>query len=149
MPVVTQYSHADYMKLTMKPDTLAQMVGMCEAFLRGKMGVQIPDYDALAFSGCSGIMLGSPLSIMLDKPFILVRKHSECHSDQKCEGYIAAKKYIIVDDFVASATTVNNIRDRIALWSPHADLVGVLESCRLLEDKPPYWHTKFPWGRRP
>lgn len=139
------FDHSDYMRYTIRTNMLGKAVAASAKFLKGK------DFDAIAFMGNSGALLAAPLALTLDKPMILVRKpfkKEECHSDYICEGFRVAKSYIIVDDFVQTGTTVNYIKDKIAEWIPDAKLVGVLECSRLLDDLHPYWHTKFPWGRR-
>lgn len=42
------------------------------------------------------------------------------------EGYIASKRYMIVDDFVFSGGTIDRIREAVAGVIPLADLVGVV-----------------------
>ncbi len=146
--MLKDYEHAAYMEYLVRHEVLDQLVAKSNTFLRGRFGIQIPDFDCLAFSGCSGMLVGSPLSLALKKPFIIIRKHPETHSEHICEGFHAAKKYVLVDDFVSSGKTLDLVVNRIKEWQPQAQLVGVLEVSRLWEDKVPYFHTKFPFGRR-
>ncbi len=90
------------------------------------------DYDAIAFSGNSGAMIGGALAAMTGKVSVLVRKSREnAHSDLSVEGYFPAlgveAKYIIVDDFVYTGDTVNRIVNKIQSMYPQMECVGFLE----------------------
>jgi adenine/guanine phosphoribosyltransferase-like PRPP-binding protein len=70
------------------------------------------DYDTLAFQGASGIGISMILAHLLQKEVILVRKEGEprqSYAQYKAEGYRDAKRYIIVDDLIASGTTAARI----------------------------------------
>lgn len=73
------------------------------------------DFDAIAFCGVSGALIAPCLADALEKPLILVRKESDGnrHSDRIVEGDFR-RRYIIVDDFTASGTTVRHVIDSIA-----------------------------------
>jgi hypothetical protein len=68
------------------------------------------DFDAIAFTGTSGSAFAYPLSFLLGMPLICVRKSAENnHYYGKVEGYLDAKSYIIVDDFISGGTTIREI----------------------------------------
>jgi adenine/guanine phosphoribosyltransferase-like PRPP-binding protein len=137
-----KYEHSLYMRELIQTTWLKRIIQESSEFLSDK------SFEAIAFSGNSGALLAAPLALALDKGLILVRKpDTECHSDYKVEGLKEASTYIIVDDFVASGSTVEFIRRRVEEWSPSIKLTGVLETFEMLEGRE-FWHTKFPWGRK-
>lgn len=69
-------------------------------------------FDAIAFRGNSGSAAAYPLSYLLNKPLICIRKDSS-HHGKKYEGAVGVQTYIIVDDFVESGTTIKEIRNII------------------------------------
>lgn len=67
-------------------------------------------FDAIAFTGTSGAAAAFTLSYKLKIPVINVRKgKTGSHYYRDLEGCINAKKYLIVDDFIESGTTMNRI----------------------------------------
>lgn len=67
-------------------------------------------FDAIAFTGTSGAALAYPLSFALQLPLICIRKKNDGnHFNSDIEGCINARKYLIVDDFISSGSTVRNI----------------------------------------
>jgi len=66
-------------------------------------------FDAIAFTGCSGAAFAYPLSYKLKIPLICVRKKDSSHCTRPLEGYIGAKSYVIVDDFISSGDTIKKI----------------------------------------
>jgi adenine/guanine phosphoribosyltransferase-like PRPP-binding protein len=88
-------------------------------------------YDTIAFSGVSGAAIAFILSHWLDIPLVCVRKkgeNSHYHSGGKIlEGNVNdVRKYIIVDDFIASGATCNHIIDSIRDGNSLARCVGML-----------------------
>jgi adenine/guanine phosphoribosyltransferase-like PRPP-binding protein len=117
---------SDYLTQLLEPETLREILKTAKTALSNQ------DYDAIAFRGVSGALLASPLSIMVNKPLIVVRKPGEsAHSKASCEGCVTAKRYIIVDDFVATGGTCRAIIKAIKVFSPDAQFVGVLEAQNL------------------
>jgi orotate phosphoribosyltransferase len=87
------------------------------------------EFDTLAFSGVSGAAVGFVLAHLLDKEVIIVRKPDErrrAGQHYNVEGYIKAKRYIIVDDIVASGTTAARVIRGVRVVAPTAELVGIL-----------------------
>jgi orotate phosphoribosyltransferase len=68
-------------------------------------------FDSLACRGVSGIVITPLVSVILGKPFTIVRKEKEQrHSPSLVEGYIQAdQRYVILDDFMSSGETVRRI----------------------------------------
>lgn len=70
-------------------------------------------FDAVAFRGTSGMAMGFPLCIALKLHPILIRKStSDTHSCNLIEGPcgVDIKHYIIVDDLIASGSTMDEIK---------------------------------------
>ena len=68
-------------------------------------------FDIIVFRGFSGAIVGSALALQLRKPWALVRKPGDStHSGRLVEGDVEGD-YIIVDDFIDSGVTVNEIID--------------------------------------
>ena len=87
-------------------------------------------FDTLAFTGSSGAALGYILGFTLGIPIVCIRKSREgCHFGDYSSGYIeghtGSKSYIIVDDFIASGKTVNNIASEMKKQCPKAQCVGI------------------------
>jgi adenine/guanine phosphoribosyltransferase-like PRPP-binding protein len=83
-------------------------------------------FDAIAFTGSSGAALAFPLSYFLKVPLIHVRKKDKNHYGGSIEGTISSRKYIIVDDFIESGTTVYKIINTIKKEYSHpAEIVGI------------------------
>jgi len=70
-------------------------------------------FDAIAFTGNSGAGFGFPLSYLLKIPVINVRKKTRAHYNGAIEGTVSSKRYLIVDDFIASGKTINRITTAI------------------------------------
>lgn len=78
------------------------------------MREHLADFDAIAFRGSSGAALAFIAAHQLDKPLIHIRKKGEdSHYGPVLEGYLGAKKIAIVDDFVASGSTIREIVDAV------------------------------------
>jgi adenine/guanine phosphoribosyltransferase-like PRPP-binding protein len=90
-------------------------------------------FDAVAFSGMSGALIAPGVALRMNKEMIMVRKPAalsnrrDSHSDHWVEGDIAARSYIIVDDFIDSGKTRDYIRRKISEVGCDANFVGVLQ----------------------
>ena len=68
------------------------------------------DFDAIAFMGLSGSLVGAAIADRLEVGIMAVRKEAEVrHSSWASERTPDCITYIIVDDVVDSGKTVNNI----------------------------------------
>jgi adenine/guanine phosphoribosyltransferase-like PRPP-binding protein len=83
------------------------------------------EFDFIAVSGMSGVVVGAPAALRLHKPLVIVRKESDQnthHVGGTIIGYMQLHgRYVIVDDFVSSGRTHAFIRERIereAQWLP-------------------------------
>jgi adenine/guanine phosphoribosyltransferase-like PRPP-binding protein len=81
-------------------------------------------FDAIAFTGVSGAAIAFPLSIVMGKPLICVRKEHS-HDSRATIGVFNAKRYVIVDDQIYSGDTIERIKNNVYLFSPNSKLVGI------------------------
>lgn len=74
------------------------------------------EFDAVAFTGVSGALLGPMIADALDKELIVVRKMDReySHSALRVEGALHVGSYIIADDFVATGQTLYRVYNAIA-----------------------------------
>ena len=82
-------------------------------------------FDALAFTGSSGSCVAFTMSVALNIPVIYVRKEGEQSHGAVVESNSGAQrigKYLIVDDFIASGSTVRKIYTGIELDSKNRSL---------------------------
>lgn len=70
---------------------------------------KILPFDAIAFRGTSGAALAYPLALSLSKHLLCVRKEASHYPLGKVEGPKKVASYIIVDDFIDTGHTVNQI----------------------------------------
>jgi len=122
-------------------------------------------FDAVAFRGMSGAILGPIIAIALNKSMILVRKPNDgSHSQQNAswgqtnftdhngckrkltsliEGDVNTRRYIVVDDFQSEGKTARAIRDEIRKVLPDALCLGVCAVSKLYPGKPVLQPIKF------
>lgn len=101
--VSSSYLHSVY-----EPEAFQRTVDIIVELMRPHVG----DFDAIAFRGSSGAALAYPVAYLLKKPLIHVRKDLG-HSYSKLEGLMGARRIAIVDDFVASGTTLRTIMQEL------------------------------------
>ena len=75
--------------------------------------------DALAYTGSSGAAAAYVLGVALDLPVVYVRKKGEDSHGSKVESNTskAIENYLIVDDFICSGATVENIFNGIEKYA--------------------------------
>ena len=117
-------SCSDYLMEAFKGKERREMVARAKKILKNL------DFDAIAFRGFSGAIMAPAIADSLKKEIILIRKPSDrqnqnSHADQMVEGYMGEFNYIIVDDFVSSGHTVDQIIEGMQRFSPEAKCVGI------------------------
>lgn len=84
------------------------------------------EFDTIVFTGVSGGLFAPVLAYSMKKEIVVVRKEgADSHSNYKCEGFKSAKRYLFVDDIIASGATLKHVRDRMEKYAPQAVFVGV------------------------
>lgn len=130
MPNYTGHYGASYTSKITSPHQLRKLV---TALCKKIEAVPVPEFTSLACCGVGGIGVASLLAVRLKKSLTIVRKkadrHGGCHSDYPLEGRIT-KRYLIVDDCVASGCTVQHIFTTIGDVIADARCVGVLLHAR-------------------
>lgn len=119
------YRHSGYLSNCIERDRLRKNIPQAVKILKAHK------FDAIAFRGLSGTLVGPLLAYLLNKTVLAVRKphelkRSNSHGYYQVEGDIAAGKYVIVDDFVSSGDTVREIIIEIHESAPRAICIGVL-----------------------
>jgi hypothetical protein len=75
------------------------------------------EFDFIAVSGMSGVLVGAPAALRLHKPLVVVRKNEDAndhHLGGTVIGYPEARgSYVVVDDFVCSGKTLRFIQKRL------------------------------------
>lgn len=71
------------------------------------------DFDTLVGTGFSGALVVPALAMWMDKDFLLVRKdHDDSHHSGRLVGNLG-ERWIFVDDFISSGTTLERVESRI------------------------------------
>src|ERR1039458_1948602 len=74
------------------------------------IGPRLHEWDSIVVRGVSGIVVGAPVALALDKPLVIVRKPDEPHHacDHKMiVNYLAmGQRCLFLDDFVDSGRTL-------------------------------------------
>lgn len=108
-------SCSSYLASIYNPKKLKWVIGRLARHIRAvhKAG----PIDAIACRGSSGMAVAFPLSAMLGIPVVNIRKEKEDSHGKPVEGPdgVIVKRYVIVDDLIASGGTVRAIMD--GLWS--------------------------------
>jgi adenine/guanine phosphoribosyltransferase-like PRPP-binding protein len=79
-------------------------------------------FDAIAIRGTSGLLFGPPLTMMLKKSLIVVRKpkaQESSHSSHEVETNLTKGTYLIVDDCIGGGSTIKAIGSGIKKVHPH------------------------------
>lgn len=85
------------------------------------------DFDTIAFRGMSGALIAPIVAHKMGKEIAMLRKpDAPTHSSYKYEGHLEVARYIILDDFVSSGTTVAKIISDMRLAvGRHVKFVGL------------------------
>lgn len=67
------------------------------------------DFDTIVFRGMSGALMAPLVAAELKKELLMVRKEDGSHASFKVEGNIATQRFIVLDDLIASGTTMQEI----------------------------------------
>jgi orotate phosphoribosyltransferase len=102
----TAYLNLNPDHIRTKADSLAKQI---EALRR-----RVP-FDAIAVRGVSGYSVGFPVSYITGIPLIVIRKGTERSHGQsiECDYHTDVKRYMILDDFIETGSTVEEILHKI------------------------------------
>jgi adenine/guanine phosphoribosyltransferase-like PRPP-binding protein len=83
------------------------------------------DFDSIACSGISGLIIVPQIAEILNKNIIILRKAQEKrYSEFEIEG-VTPFRYIIIDDLICSGRTVRHIKNTIKEECPRSHCIGV------------------------
>jgi orotate phosphoribosyltransferase len=84
------------------------------------------NFDTIAVRGNSGLLIGVPLAVEMNKNLIIVRKNtSDCHSSNRLEGWGKNQKILLLDDFIETGKTVKVMHKEIELYCDSPEIVGL------------------------
>lgn len=100
-----RYYYSDtYFLNALHPELLGKIV----AEIQRKIKVLKIGYDTIACRGLSGLAVAGALSLAENKPITLIRKSDSSHDTAGAKGFIG-NTYIIIDDFINSGETIEEI----------------------------------------
>jgi adenine/guanine phosphoribosyltransferase-like PRPP-binding protein len=100
-------------------------------------------FDTIAVRGHSGMLVGAAMAAKTWSDLIIVRKDGEMsHSEEKVEGWGKDQRILIVDDFIESGSTIDQIYESIMEKCDSPTIVGILlyASINKQVDKQKYEH---------
>ena len=122
------YSCCYYLEDFIDPRKAKYIINECVAELRKLQRTSVLEFDAIACRGLSGLLIAPQIAVRLEKSLIVVRKGEDCHSSNMVEGDSATLRYIIVDDLIATGSTVRAMHREIGKFAPQAKCMGVLQA---------------------
>lgn len=95
------------------------------------------NFTSLVVTGVSGMSVGFPAALMLDKPIVVVRKRlhpdDRSHSDTAVEGLDdMGDRPVFLDDFISSGTSLTRVKRAIGV--PLAGICLTREGLEWRED---------------
>jgi adenine/guanine phosphoribosyltransferase-like PRPP-binding protein len=93
-------------------ETLKSVVSIAAANLKSLRN----EFDSIVVTGLSGVIVGSPVALRLNKPLVVIRKENDdAHAGPS--GHINMKKLgkraLFFDDFVSAGNTRARVRDLV------------------------------------
>lgn len=82
-------------------------------------------FDTIVGTGLSGLLVLTPLALALRKHFLAIRREKEACHEYSHVGYASTRKYVIVDDLIASGNTIDRIITLAEKDNNKAKLVGI------------------------
>lgn len=82
-------------------------------------------FDTVICRGTSGLLVAPIVAQKMKKELIVVRKSDGNHSGKPLEGFNQPRKFIIVDDFICTGSTVNAMLEVMHQKHPTAKCVGI------------------------
>lgn len=114
-------SHASYLEMVF----IRKKQDKCIREIRELIKNKNLQFDGFVVTGVSGITMGSILSRLLRKELVVVRKNEGTHSSYKVENYKHNKRYIFLDDLIASGETYKRVIETLEYAANSAWLYGV------------------------
>lgn len=112
---------SSYMRCVLSPEGLRKNVDRVVAALTPWKD----EFDCIAFRGMSGTLVASPVTYLMDKYPLMVRKADGNHSSRVVEGPDNLSRYVIVDDFICSGNTIAVIENMVKEHNQQANCVAI------------------------
>jgi adenine/guanine phosphoribosyltransferase-like PRPP-binding protein len=77
----------------------------------------LSEFDSIAVQGTSGLLIGAPVALKLNKPLVIVREDAElqCHHSQDVEnGQNAGERVLFLDDQISSGATLRDVARKLS-----------------------------------
>lgn len=74
------------------------------------------EFDSIAVQGTSGLLVGSPVALLLNKPLVIIREDEDmrCHHSHDVENAAnAGRRVLFLDDQVSSGATLRDVRAKL------------------------------------
>jgi len=98
--------HSQYFKQALDPSKRSLIIN---AVVKSLKGVK---FDSVVCRGMSGMVIAPLVAHKMKKGLTFVRKSDNSHSEYDVEG-VLAKKYVIIDDFIGTGDTIDEINRRL------------------------------------
>lgn len=100
---------SQYLHSILDNGRLVRVVRTLVKVIKRKVGVE--NFDAIAYRGMSGAGVATVVGYLLKKPLVMVRKVDieSAHSCYNVEGAIDAKRMVVIDDCIATGSTLYKI----------------------------------------
>jgi len=116
-------SCASYLRKVLDPSSLTRVTRQIAKVLNNQQ------FDAIAISGLSGLLVGPVVSVTMKKPLVVVRKDETSHSSYEIETSLpngVTWNYIILDDLICLGHTVERIISTIGRQFSQTKCVGIV-----------------------
>ena len=100
-------SHSSYLNAVFEREQQDKVIRQIRQLIKDKN----IKFDGFIVTGVSGVTMGAVLSRLLRKELVVVRKNNSTHASYKVENYKHNKRYIFLDDLIATGETYNRVID--------------------------------------
>lgn len=80
------------------------------------IGQHLSEFDSIAVQGTSGLLIGAPVALILDKPLVIVREDAELqcwHSSDVENAANAGRRVLFLDDQISSGATLQDVKRKL------------------------------------
>lgn len=89
------------------------------------------EFDSIAVQGVSGMIVGAPVALALNKPLVVVRKDVDMiapcwHVSMVENSSHAGRRTLFLDDYVGRGTALRDVEDKISQYT-HATMASRYE----------------------
>jgi adenine/guanine phosphoribosyltransferase-like PRPP-binding protein len=81
----------------------------------------VGEFDSIVVQGTSGLVVGSPVSLLLNKPLVIVREDEQlrrCHHSRDVENALhVGRNVLFLDDQVSTGATLTDVEEKLALYT--------------------------------